>query len=141
MLTVALFFVSTTHKGTEFAAGWDWNQNSFSDIWVYDIFSNVWYLVQATGDLPEHRSEFCSGVSSAPDDSSFQITMHGGWDQFTGLALDDVYVLTLPAFEWILVDAQNDPDNGVGRNRHDCSVRIPPFGDVVMLTLVLHADV
>ena len=46
---------------------------------------------------------------------------------FTGFNYDDVYVLTLPAFEWIKVDAQNDPDNGVGRNRHDCSVSIRPL--------------
>lgn len=49
-----------------------------SNIFVYDIFSNVWYLVEATGEVPPYRGEFCSGVSSAPDDSSFQITMHGG---------------------------------------------------------------
>jgi hypothetical protein len=43
---------------------------------------------------------------------------------FNDFTYDDVYVLTLPAFEWIKVDAQHDPDNGAGRNRHDCSVSI-----------------
>jgi hypothetical protein len=57
---------------------WDWDQRPLSDIFVYDIFSNVWYSVEATGHLPGLRAEFCSGVSSAPDDSSFQITIHGG---------------------------------------------------------------
>ena len=116
-ILVAFGGYNTTHKGTEFAAGWDWDQQSLSNVFVYDIFSNVWYLVEATGDLPPLRAEFCSSVSSAPDDSSFQITIHGGWDQFYGRAYGDVYVLTLPAFEWIKIDAPSDL-----RNRHACNM-------------------
>ena len=33
---------NTTHRGTEFGPGWDWNQALFSDVYVYDIFSNTW---------------------------------------------------------------------------------------------------
>ena len=60
-------------------SGWPWDRRSFSEIFIYDIFSNTWYQQTATGDLPDPRTEFCAGVSSAPDDSSFQVTIHGGW--------------------------------------------------------------
>ncbi|GAW25850.1 putative kelch repeat protein [Rosellinia necatrix] len=55
-----------------------WDQRPFSEIFVYDISSNTWYQQTATGDLPDPRTEFCAAVSSAPDDSSFQITMQSG---------------------------------------------------------------
>ncbi|KAK3680766.1 hypothetical protein LTR37_021074 [Vermiconidia calcicola] len=122
-ILVAFGGYNTTKRGTQFGPGWDWDQRSLSDIFVYDIFSNVWYLVEATGDLPPLRTEFCSGVSSAADDSSFQITIHGGWDQLYAIQLDDTYVLTLPSFEWIRVRVPNNPDGGAGRNRHKYSVR------------------
>ncbi|KAI1389346.1 uncharacterized protein F4822DRAFT_398018 [Hypoxylon trugodes] len=115
----------TAYRGTEFAA-WDWDRRPFSDIFVYDIFSNTWYLQQATGDLPSLRTEFCAGVSAAPDDSSFQVTIHGGWDQLRGRAFNDVYVLSIPAFRWIKVDDSNNPDllgsDSPGRNRLKCDV-------------------
>ena len=79
-ILVAFGGYNTTKRGTQFGPGWDWDQRPFDEIFVYDIFSNVWYLVEATGDLPPLRTEFCSGVSAAADDSSFQITIHGGYE-------------------------------------------------------------
>ncbi|KAI3326156.1 hypothetical protein HD806DRAFT_438484 [Xylariaceae sp. AK1471] len=115
----------TAYKGVEFS-GWDWDRRPFSDILIYDIFSNTWYRQKATGDLPELRTEFCAGVSAAPDDSSFQITIHGGWDQLRGRAFNDVYVLSVPSFRWIKVDDSNNPDllgpDQPGRNRHKCDI-------------------
>ncbi|KAI0454144.1 hypothetical protein F5B21DRAFT_525217 [Xylaria acuta] len=111
----------TTYTGVEFYDG-----RPFSDVFIYDIFSNTWYQQTATGDLPDLRSEFCVGVSSAPDDSSFQITIHGGWDLLGQQALNDVYVLSIPSFRWIKVDDSNNPDllgpDQPGRNRHKCDV-------------------
>lgn len=116
----------TAYRGTEFGPGWDWDRRKFSDIFVYDIFSNTWYLQQATGDLPDPRAELCAGASAAPDDSSFQVTIHGGWDQLAGRGFNDVYVLSIPAFRWIKVDDSNNPDlvdsDAVGRNRLKCDV-------------------
>ena len=103
-------------------------QRYFTDIFVYDIFSNIWYFVTATGELPPRRAEFCSGISSAPDDSSFQITMYGGYDLLSGDVYSDIYVLTLPAFHWIKVTATGDT-NFLGRNRHDCNM----FNDAQMI--------
>lgn len=76
-ILVAFGGFDTSHRGSDFGPGWDWDLRSLSTIFVYDIFSNVWYSVEADGDIPKDRAEFCAGVSSAPDDSSFQITIHG----------------------------------------------------------------
>jgi hypothetical protein len=115
----------TAYEGVEFAS-WPWDRRPFSDIFIYDIFSSTWYRQTAVGDLPELRTEFCAGVSSAPDDSSFQITIHGGWDQLRGRAFNDVYVLSVPSFRWIKVQDSNNPDllgpDEPGRNRHKCDV-------------------
>lgn len=60
-------------------------------IYVYDIASASWNIVWAQGDsIPGRRSETCSVVSAAPDYSSFNIAMYGGWDLYGGefLGLD-----------------------------------------------------
>lgn len=109
---------------------WDWDMYKLSEIFVYDIASSTWHLQKAKGDVPDPRTEFCAGVSAAPDDSSFQITIHGGWN--TGLIsgerrpYNDVYVLSIPAFRWIKIKDSNNPDllgtDEPGRNRHKCNV-------------------
>lgn len=106
---------------------WNWDSRPFSDIFIYDIYSNTWYLQNATGDLPIPRQEFCVGVSAAPDDSSFQITIHGGWDNVAEVPYSDVYVLSVPSFQWIKIMDSGNPDSmdqasDIGRNRHKCDV-------------------
>ena len=61
-ILVAFGGYNTTHRGTQFGPGWNWNQRPLNQIFVYDIFSNTWYLMHATGDIPPLRAEFCSGV-------------------------------------------------------------------------------
>ncbi|KAI0893125.1 hypothetical protein F4806DRAFT_210603 [Annulohypoxylon nitens] len=116
----------TAYPGTE-SATWEWDQRPLSDIYIYDTFSNIWYLQEATGDIPSLRTDFCAGVSAAPDDSSFQITIHGGWDRFKGQALNDVYVLSIPSFRWIKIDNNHNPDlhggsESPGRTRPKCDI-------------------
>ena len=84
------------------------------------------YNLTATGDIPSERSEFCTAVTSVADDSSFQITVYGGWDQFTEQENDDVYVLTVPSFRWIKIHSRNNTDTAqdstTGRTRHMCNL-------------------
>ena len=61
--------------------------------------------------------------------------MRESGDQFNEFTFDDVYVLTLPAFVWIKVNAQNDPDGGAGRNRHTCNVRV--FHGILSLRVLM----
>ncbi|KAI1302015.1 hypothetical protein F5Y03DRAFT_362500 [Xylaria venustula] len=122
---IAFGGLQTAYPGTQIP-GWPWDQRPFYDIYIYDIFSSTWYHQTATGDIPELRAEFCAAVSSAPDDSSFQITIHGGWDLLNRRAFNDVYVLSVPSFRWIKVEDTGNPDlAGVdqpGRNRHKCDM-------------------
>ncbi|KAI0875671.1 hypothetical protein GGS24DRAFT_489139 [Hypoxylon argillaceum] len=124
-ILVALGGYQTAYQGNQIPDSL-WDQRPFSDIYIYDIYSNVWYHQTATGDLPDLRTEFCAVASSAPDDSSFQITIHGGWDQLNRRAFNDVYVLSVPSFRWIKVQDSNNPDfvggQNPGRNRHKCDI-------------------
>ncbi len=118
--------------------GWSFDQRSFSQVNVYDIESATWYNVTTGGDIPSERSAFCTVVSSAPDDSSFQITMYGGWDLFGDRSFADTYVLSLPSFQWINVTDSSNRDasispgsNKSGRDHHQCAV----YKDRQMLVL------
>ena len=85
------------------------------------------YSVTATGtpNIPDGRSEFCFGVSRAPDDSSFQVTIYGGTLENTTY-YDDVWVLSIPSFRWISVQDTNNTElinnrPGAGRKGHTCT--------------------
>ncbi|KAM0817393.1 putative Kelch repeat protein [Seiridium cardinale] len=114
-----------TNRGTEFK-DFDWDRRPMDQIFIYDIQTNVWYLQEATGDIPSPRTDACVGVSAAPDDSSLQLTMHGGWDLFYGTPITETHILSLPSLTWIRVDPDNDPnqslDPSIGRLVHKCDV-------------------
>ncbi|KAI0454373.1 hypothetical protein F5B21DRAFT_243559 [Xylaria acuta] len=124
-ILIAFGGYQTAYPGTEIP-DFPWDQRPFSEIFIYDIFSGTWYHQTATGEFPDLRAEFCAAVSSAPDDSSFQITIHGGWDQLNRRAFNDVYVLSVPSFRWIKVEDSDNPDlkgpDQPGRNRHKCDM-------------------
>ena len=76
--------------------------------------------------MPSGRSEFCLGVSRAPDDSSFQVTMYGG-SLRNGKYLDDVWVLSIPSFRWISINDTNNRErlsdgSAAGRMGHTCAM-------------------
>ncbi|KAI9730244.1 MAG: hypothetical protein M1834_006008 [Cirrosporium novae-zelandiae] len=104
--------------------GWSWDLRSMANISVYDIDSATWYNVTAQGDIPDERSEFCSVVSASPDGSSFQITIYGGWNLFDGTPNEDVYVLTIPSFQWIKISDSGNTEtsigSSIGRKDHLC---------------------
>ncbi|KAG8530197.1 uncharacterized protein KY384_004697 [Bacidia gigantensis] len=99
-------------------------------IQVRDMATQQWFVVTAQGDIPPPRYDMCSAISAAPDDSSFQMIIHGG--VYTSNTLDDVYILTMPAFYWVKVNTTFSYDNGTlpawssnttfgGRAEHFCS--------------------
>lgn len=79
------------------------------------------YNVTATGDIPQGRISFCAGVSSAPDSTSFQITIYAGYTLRHDSPLNDVYVLTVPAFVWINVTPPDSALGSGGNGRHEAS--------------------
>lgn len=100
-------------------------------IYVYDIASASWNIVWAQGDsIPGRRSETCSVVSAAPDYSSFNIAMYGGWDLYGDEAFSETWVLSVPSFRWIKIDSSNYTGSNTealsgnkrGRHQHHCAV-------------------
>ncbi|KAI9826715.1 MAG: hypothetical protein M1826_006597 [Phylliscum demangeonii] len=109
----------TSHNGTQFGSSFLWDQKPMDQIAVYDIESSTWFAVTATGDIPSNRTLTCTTVSSSPDDSSFQITMYGGWDLANSIAFEDVYVLAVPAFRWIKITDVKNPKAQTGKAGHE----------------------
>ncbi|PLN83713.1 hypothetical protein BDW42DRAFT_164510 [Aspergillus taichungensis] len=96
---------------------------------VYDIAEQKWYIQNTTGDIPPQLARFCSVYASAQDDSSHNIYIYGGNDGIdpTEIPSDDVYVLSLPSFEWIKLYS------GVkehGRSGHRC---VKPHPDQMLV--------
>ncbi|KAF8535283.1 hypothetical protein BDD12DRAFT_753031, partial [Trichophaea hybrida] len=86
--------------------------NNISEIQIYDISTGKWYTQIATGnpDVPENRILGCSVVMAAPDNSSYNIYMMGGSTTYTsgvGHFLNDMWILSIPSFNWIKVWAGN----------------------------------
>ena len=89
-------------------------------ITIYDTKSRTWFNQTATvangGNPPAGRSLFCAVTLSAPDNSSHNIYIYGGQHE-TDEALDDVWILTIPSFQWISVGATSVP-----RFYHSCAL-------------------
>ncbi|CAJ2514047.1 Uu.00g021660.m01.CDS01 [Anthostomella pinea] len=62
-----------------------------------------WYTQMITGEVPSPRVDFCLVVVSAPDNSSFNIYLYGGWDPTQTKYFDDIWVLSIPSFTWTKV--------------------------------------
>jgi len=89
--------------------------------------------VTAGGAIPTPRDQFCTVVSPAPDDSSFNIVMYGGYDFMGNTTYEDVYILSIPSFQWINATSSHTQGsaNNVGRYDHTCSI----YADRYMVVL------
>ncbi|KAI9709817.1 MAG: hypothetical protein M1812_007609 [Candelaria pacifica] len=85
---------------------------------VYDIASGNWYSQQATGDIPQPRNNFCGVVAPAKDNSSYNVYIHGGQTGGNPAGTDDVYVLTVPTFQWV----KAYQGNVTARAYHSCEI-------------------
>ncbi|KAL4914002.1 hypothetical protein BDW62DRAFT_191437 [Aspergillus aurantiobrunneus] len=95
---------------------------------VYDVAQDVWYIQNTTGEIPPQLTQFCSVYASAADGSSHNIYIYGGYDGLDPYndPSDDVYVLSLPSFEWIhLYSGDSD-----GRKQHKC---VKPYPDQMLV--------
>ena len=76
-------------------------------ITIYDPATQTWYHQKATGVIPEPRYQFCATGNMATNNNAYDIFVYGGWDGNFGndeVRFDEVYILTLPAFQWVKVD-------------------------------------
>ncbi|KAK6361887.1 hypothetical protein TWF730_005598 [Orbilia blumenaviensis] len=94
---------------------------------VYDINEERWYVQNTTGDIPPTSlAQFCATVATSQDGKSHHIYIYGG---YPGDSLvrpipyyDDVYVLSIPAFEWTKV---LDGSPSTARKGHKCVKPLP----------------
>ncbi|KAJ4346649.1 uncharacterized protein N0V89_010580 [Didymosphaeria variabile] len=72
------------------------------NVHLFDLANSRWYTQTATGDVPKARRGFCAGVVWAEDQSSYNIYLFGGLGS-DGAGLGDLYVLSIPSFQWTLI--------------------------------------
>ena len=82
------------------------------------------YMQQTSGDIPPQLTMFCSVVTAASDNSSYNIYIYGGYDgiDVSRVTSDDVYVLSIPSFTWVKVYSGTSTH---GRSGHKC-VKVYP---------------
>ncbi|KAF3937428.1 hypothetical protein ABW19_dt0208139 [Dactylella cylindrospora] len=98
---------------------------NFNEIQVYDIAGHKWYRQRASGDpkargtgtpgadtsgFPVGRQWPCSIVATVEESANYHIYMFGGLEDDMAserAGLEEVWVLSIPAFKWTLVDTKN----------------------------------
>ncbi|KAK7541185.1 uncharacterized protein J3D65DRAFT_617748 [Phyllosticta citribraziliensis] len=93
---------------------------SWEEIYVMDAATEVFYKQNATGDYPNSgRQEFCTAVVASSNET-VEIFVYGGWGGALGddaaTPYDEIFILTLPAFEWI----KHDYTPEAARLAHSC---------------------
>ncbi|KAI9793855.1 MAG: hypothetical protein M1816_007107 [Peltula sp. TS41687] len=86
----------------------------FRNIYIYDPASASWHNQTASGSIPNPRDRFCS-VGVQGENGTYEVFIYGGHvaptegqniasktdeDVARNLALDEVFVLSLPGFNW-----------------------------------------
>jgi hypothetical protein len=95
-----------------------------SDIAVYDVAKDKWYVQPTIAGPPSQLAKGCAVVAPAQDLSSYNIYYYGGFD---GLHEeqdfnDDVWVLSLPSFMWMKVYGG---EGKYARAGHQCIMPYP----------------
>ncbi|KAL0937221.1 Kelch repeat-containing protein-like protein 2 [Colletotrichum truncatum] len=89
---------------------------SFVDI--YDIETGFWFRQETFGlpDIPTGRSDICAVLVPAKDSSSWNIYMIAGVENYaTYITSEEIWVLSLPTFQWTMVHTRAD-----GMYGHTC---------------------
>lgn len=122
--------------------GHESNYFDFSNVTFYDPYLDIWFVQQASGDVPTGRGQFCTvgvlgtnGTFEMYESSFFHENtayavlsfMYGGIDERTWQTYSDIYILSIPGFVW-----HKAPSTGATpRTEHTCN----HVGGGQMLTL------
>ncbi|KAH7236542.1 hypothetical protein BKA59DRAFT_503984 [Fusarium tricinctum] len=71
------------------------------EIFLFDVANAKWYTQKTSGNTPDNRRRFCGGATWAKDQSSYNIYIYGGGGFPDSAGYDDIYILTIPSFQWI----------------------------------------
>ena len=78
------------------------------NISIFEPVAGRWYYQTATGDVPTVRDSFCTvgTTQEAFGNGTYEIFMYGGryGSSSDNQVQDEVYVLSLPAFQWFKAD-------------------------------------
>jgi hypothetical protein len=94
---------------------------TFDEVDIFDIESyrsnpasnGTWHQQKTYGEIPPPRIDSCTVVGSAPDNSSHNIYMFGGWNPTKpNTWYDEVYVLSIPSFTWVKMYYAESPRYG-----------------------------
>ncbi|KAI0394353.1 hypothetical protein F5Y17DRAFT_261189 [Xylariaceae sp. FL0594] len=96
-----------------------------SDVTIYDIAKNKWYVQPTIAGPPSQLAMGCAVVAPAQDFSSYNIYYYGGFDGIHANEdfNDDVWILSLPSFMWMKVYAGKGTHARAG---HQC---VTPYPD------------
>lgn len=78
----------------------------FTIVDVFDPATGNWYQQPTSGNVPGYRKEFCM-AGAASNNETYEIFVYSGWGGNLGPAAipyDEVYVLSLPSFNWFKAD-------------------------------------
>ncbi|KAK0125518.1 hypothetical protein ONS95_000474 [Cadophora gregata] len=81
------------------------NIQPFSTLTLYDPATGTFFNQTASGNIPNGRIEFCATGANSTN-GTYEIFVYAGWAGRLGnqaLPYDEMYILTLPAFQWIKV--------------------------------------
>ncbi|KAK4231534.1 autophagy-related protein 3 [Podospora fimiseda] len=103
-------------------------------IFLYDVLSSKWYTQNATGHVPQMRRRFCAGAVWAQDRSSYNIYLYGGAGLPPDTAgFDDVYILTIPSFQWVKMDPTTEGNTTGARPHHTLTCNIIDNSQMLVL--------
>jgi len=107
------------------AGGTNTTFTELNEIDVFDIASSTWYKQATSGSTPQIRVNPCAVAASAPDGSSTNVYMYGGQNLQPADAqtqLNDTWILSVPGFIWIAVNASTNSGQSVppARAGHTC---------------------
>ena len=96
--------IMVTFGGTQTRGG-----DNFLDsttVQVFDPTSGTWYEQPTSGNIPNARKEFCM-TGAASNSETYEILVYAGWGGNLGpraIPYDEVFVLSLPSFNWFKAD-------------------------------------
>ena len=113
-----------TSNATKYTPGYQ--ERPMNQVTLLDPITKQWYQQNTTGTAPSPRNRFCivgvadpRPVSSVNNTGTYEIFMYAGYSGTLGAGAeqyDEVWVLSLPAFNWQRVDASQKS----GRIGHTC---------------------
>ncbi|EPS41565.1 hypothetical protein H072_4541 [Dactylellina haptotyla CBS 200.50] len=99
--------------------------------YIYDVEDMRWYMQPTAGIIaPENTRGMCTAVAYAEDKTAVNIYHYGGsvWEKISAtegrfIPSRQMWILTIPAFQWIFVDKNDNLQPEGGLQDHTCHIQ------------------